>query len=202
MGLMRAAKKFDPNRGYKFISYAVWWIKQSILQAISDQSKMIRLPANKARTLSKIERTFTRLSQELARSPTVDEIASELETSADKIDEIIKVSKGCVSLDSPINDSGDSHLMDFISDERNKPFEQSLKVRIVREEIQKMLMCLSTQEKEVIELRYGLENGEPLTLEDVGKHMSLTRERIRQIEHQAITRIRHNIKMSKFRIAC
>jgi RNA polymerase primary sigma factor len=202
MGLIKAARKFDPDKGYKFISYAVWWIRQSILQAISDQAKMIRLPANKARALNKLERTFSRLSQQLGRSPTVDEMARELELSSDKVDEIMKVSRDCVSLDTPINDSGDSQLMDLIADENSRSVEQSFKTRIMKEDIQRLLFCLSAQEKEVIELRYGLSSGEPLTLEDVGKHMRLTRERIRQIEHKAITRIRHNMGDSKLKVAC
>ena len=202
MGLIKAAKKFDPEKGYKFISYAVWWIRQSILQAISDQVKMIRLPANKARALNKLERTFFRLTQKLGRNPTLDELALELELSSDKVDEIMKVAKDCISLDTPINDSGDSQLMDLIADENSRTIEQSFKTRMMREDIQRLLFCLSAQEKEVIELRYGLASGEPLTLEDVGKHMRLTRERIRQIEHKAITRIRHNMGNSELRMAC
>ena len=201
MGLIKAGRKFDPDKGYKFISYAVWWIRQSILQAISDQVKMIRLPANKARALNKLERTFFRLSQKLGRNPTIDELALELELSSDKVDEIMKVSRDCISLDTPINDSGDSQLMDLIADENSRTIEQSFKTRMIREDIQRLLFCLSAQEKEVIELRYGLGNGEPLTLEDVGKHMRLTRERIRQIEHKAITRIRHSMGDNKLKVA-
>jgi RNA polymerase primary sigma factor len=199
MGLMKAARRFDCDRGFRFISYAVWWIRQSIMQAITEQSKVVRLPANKAGDLCRVEKAFGELSQRLGRSPTVAEVASGLGMDIGEIEEILKVSKNCLSLETPIGDEGESTLIDLIADDGYQAFARDMKARALREEIEGVLKTLSFREERIIKLRFGLEDGEPLTLEEIGRRLGLTKERVRQIEDKAIKRLRRTLHAKKLR---
>ena len=199
MGLMKAAKRFDCNRGFRFISYAVWWIRQSILQAITEQSKVVRLPANKAGELCRVEKVFNQLTQSLERPPTVAEVAAHLGVASHEIEEILKVSKDCVSLEMPVGDDGESTLIDLIADDGYQAFAREMKNKALKDEIEGVLKTLSCREEKIIRLRFGLEEGEPLTLEEIGKRIGLTKERVRQIEDKAIKRLRLTTPGKKLR---
>ena len=191
IGLIKAAKRFDVTRGFKFISYAVWWIRQSILQALAEQSRVVRLPLNKIGTLNKIGKVFSDLEQEFEREPSSDEIADMLDMSSLEVTNTMQMSGRHVSMDEPIHDSENNTLMDVIENEQQEPPDQDLLTESLRIEIQRALETLSAREAEVVKLYFGLDTDHPLTLEEIGERFDLTRERVRQIKEKAIRRLRH-----------
>lgn len=195
MGLIKAAKRFDPDRGVKFISYAIWWIRQSIRQAIREQSRLVRLPAHKERELSRIEKKYVEMTQSLGRPPTVNEVAYETERPSEEISQILRVAGRHISLSLPINEDNSS-LNDVIQDPRYLDMSRRMMLESMRRSIEEGLKALSSQEEKVIRFRYGLEDGEPLTLEEVGRRLGITRERVRQIEWKAIRQLKHEVEMA------
>lgn len=191
LGLLEAAKRFDPERGIKFISYGVWWIKCYIRTALINQARLIRLPANKERLLNKIDRISGRLYQDLERPPTVEELAQETSSSADKIGDVLKAASGHLSLETPVNSSDSKRLAETIEDHGYEKTLKNMEIMFLRNSIKKSLASLNSREQKVISMRYGLEDGEPQTLQMIGKKMGLTRERIRQIQHEALEQLRN-----------
>jgi RNA polymerase primary sigma factor len=191
IGLIKAAKRFDVTRGFKFISYAVWWIRQSILQALAEQSRVVRLPLNKIGTLNKIGKVFSDLEQEFEREPSSDEIADMLDMSSFEVTNTMQMSGRHVSMDEPMHDSENNTLMDVIENEQQEPPDQDLLTESLKIEIQRALETLSAREAEVVKLYFGLDTDHPLTLEEIGERFDLTRERVRQIKEKAIRRLRH-----------
>ena len=193
LGLIKAAEKFDETRGFKFISYAVWWIRQSILQAIADQSRIVRLPLNQVGSMNKINRMLNKFEQENERRPSVDEISEETDLPQDKVDEVLSVSGRHVSMDAPFVDGEDNSLLDVIVNNDSPMADSELVLESLRAEIANALLTLSDRERKVIKAFYGI--GEPeLTLEEIGTKFGLTRERVRQIKEKAIRRLRSNTK--------
>lgn len=190
LGLIKAAKRFDETRGFKFISYAVWWIRQSILQALAEQSRIVRLPLNRVGALNKIGKKFSELEQKFEREPTAAELAEQLEMSIPEIAETIKISGRHLSVDAPFVQGEDNRLLDILPNEQQPPPDSELIRESLRVEVQQVLTTLSTREAEVIKLYFGLES-QPLTLEEIGEKFNLTRERVRQIKEKAIRRLRH-----------
>jgi len=199
IGLIKAARRFDETRGFKFISYAVWWIRQSILQALAEQSRVVRLPLNKIGTLSKIGRIFSDLEQEFEREPSSEEIADQLEISEDEVTNTLQMSGRHVSMDEPLNDSDDNTLIDVLENADQAPPDRELMEESLKIEIQRALETLTPRESEVIRLYFGLDNDHPLTLEEIGAMFNLTRERVRQIKEKAIRRLRHTSRSSVLR---
>ena len=197
LGLMKAVEKFDYKRGFKFSTYATWWIRQAITRSIADQARTIRIPVHMVETINKLVRTQRQLVQKLGRNPTNAEIAKEMGIDEEKVREVRKISQEPVSLEAPIGEEDDSHLGDFIEDERALAPEQAADQTMLREHLEEILSTLSEREKRVIELRFGLIDGVPKTLEDVGKEFDVTRERIRQIEAKAIRKLRRPGKGDK-----
>jgi len=191
IGLIKAAKRFDETRGFKFISYAVWWIRQAILQALAEQSRIVRLPLNRVGTLHKIGKISSSLQQEFGREPSPAEIAKELELSTLEVSDTLKISNTHLSLDAPFSTSEDNSLMDVLADELQPAPDEALLDESLRVEIERVLRTLSGREAQVISLYFGLTQEKPLTLEEIGARFGLTRERVRQIKEKAIRRLRH-----------
>ena len=191
LGLIKAAKRFDETRGFKFISYAVWWIRQSILQALAEQSRVVRLPLNRVGALNKIGKAFSNLEQEYEREPSASEIADELEMTPFEVSDTLKISGKHLSLDAPFNQGDDNRLLDVIEDDQQEPPDDLLLSESLRIEVKRALTTLSDREAEVIKLYFGLDREHPLTLEEIGEKFNLTRERVRQIKEKAIRRLRH-----------
>ncbi|MCU0425375.1 MAG: sigma-70 family RNA polymerase sigma factor [Candidatus Kapabacteria bacterium] len=191
LGLIKAAKRFDETRGFKFISYAVWWIRQSILQALAEQSRIVRLPLNRVGALNKIGKKYSELEQAYEREPTSAELAEQLDMSMSEVTDTIKISGRHLSVDAPFNDGEDNRLLDVLPNEQQPPPDHGLMAESLRVEVRRALSTLSEREAEVVRLYFGLDNEHSLTLEEIGERFNLTRERVRQIKEKAIRRLRH-----------
>jgi RNA polymerase primary sigma factor len=199
LGLIKAAKRFDETRGYKFISYAVWWIRQSILQALAEQSRVVRLPLNRVGALNKIGKMYSSLEQEYEREPTPDEIADMLEISAAEVTDTLRMSGRHLSIDAPFAQGEDNRLLDIVHNDNQPPPDSRLMQESLRQEIDRALATLSSRESEVVRLYFGLGREHPLTLEEIGELFKLTRERVRQIKEKALRRLRHTSRSKSLR---
>ena len=191
LGLMKAVEKFDYQEGFKFSTYATWWIRQAITRAIADQARTIRIPVHMVETINKLTRVSRLLTQKYGREPTPAEIAKEMNVSEERVREIQKIAQDPVSLETPIGEEEDSHLGDFIEDETTVTPSDSVSTTMLKETLLSVLNSLTPREEKVLRLRYGVDDGRPRTLEEVGKEFNVTRERIRQIEAKALRKLRH-----------
>lgn len=199
LGLIKAAQRFDETRGFKFISYAVWWIRQSILQALAEQSRVVRLPLNRVGAINKIGRALESLEKTFGREPSMAEVASKMEMSTYEVSDVIKTSARHLSLDEPFKEENGNSLLDVIESDRYSPPDSTLMKESLQVEIDKILATLKPREAEIIRLYFGLEGDRPLTLEEIGEHFRLTRERVRQIKEKALRRLRHRSRLEPLR---
>lgn len=199
LGLIKAAKRFDETRGFKFISYAVWWIRQSILQSLAEQSRIVRLPLNRVGALNKIGKAYSNLEQEFEREPSPGELAKELDMDIDEVTDALKISGRHVSVDAPFSAGEDNRLLDVLSNEEQPEPDSNLMSTSLRREVERAISTLSEREGEVIKLYFGLSKEHPLTLEEIGEKFNLTRERVRQIKEKAIRRLRHATRSKNLR---
>lgn len=199
LGLIKAAQRFDETRGFKFISYAVWWIRQSILQALAEQSRVVRLPLNRVGAINKVGRALEELEKEYGREPSMDEIADKMAMTSFEVADVLKTSARHLSLDEPFKEDDGNSLLDVIESDRYKPPDGSLMQESLRVEVEKVLATLKPREAEIIRLYFGLEGDRPLTLEEIGEYFKLTRERVRQIKEKALRRLRHRSRLEPLR---